>query len=444
MAISLRQMRSGAIWTVGTFGVSVIARFGTNVVLARLLAPEIFGIMVIVNSLRTAVEQITDVGIGQNIIYNRNGDAPNFQSTAWTLQAARGLLLFIVLVAFTVPLSYFFELPILVYILPVAGLACLISGLTSTAVFLLDRSLQFRKRNLFDLTLDVFGSVIHIVFAYLSPTVWALVWGFFTQSFARAASSHFLSGASHRFAFNKAYARQILTFGQWIFVSSLIYFASTNFDRLYLGKVAALSIVGTYGVARSISELSAMLVVRVGALVVFPIVSSASTSPRMTLRQHLAPLRFKSLLALAVPMAIGIALSDIVIKTLYDERYHDAAWMLPILMLGAWTFAVCSINESILLGLGKPSYGTMGNVVKLVGLVVGIPLAFSLQGVHGVVVVIAASELVRYFVLLLGQIREKITFALQDFLATLVLAALISVTEAARWYWGLPSVFHVF
>ena len=68
-------------------------RFATSVVMTRLLAPELFGIMVIFNSLKAGIELLTDVGIGQSIIYNRNAETSDFYNTAWTLAAIHGIIM---------------------------------------------------------------------------------------------------------------------------------------------------------------------------------------------------------------------------------------------------------------------------------------------------------------------------------------------------------------
>ena len=74
-------LTKGAIWTVVSFSIGNVIRLSTSIVLARLLAPELFGVMVIVFTLRTAVELLSDVGIGQNIIYNKSAEDPDFYTT---------------------------------------------------------------------------------------------------------------------------------------------------------------------------------------------------------------------------------------------------------------------------------------------------------------------------------------------------------------------------
>ena len=105
MKIPHVTVTKNAVWTVGTFGLLQCVRLATSVVLTRLLAPELFGIMVIFNSLKAGIELLTDVGIGQSIIYNRNAENPDFYNTAWTLAAIRGVILWIVACVVTVPVA---------------------------------------------------------------------------------------------------------------------------------------------------------------------------------------------------------------------------------------------------------------------------------------------------------------------------------------------------
>src|SRR4051794_18780341 len=101
-------MRSRAIWTVGAFGASFSMRLLSNVILSRLLSPSVFGVIVLVNTVRYGIELLTDVGIEQNIVHHRHGLEPKFFNTAWTLQIARGAALTLLFLVLTPILSDFF------------------------------------------------------------------------------------------------------------------------------------------------------------------------------------------------------------------------------------------------------------------------------------------------------------------------------------------------
>jgi O-antigen/teichoic acid export membrane protein len=443
MKISPLTIVKGVGWTIGAYGVGQFLRLVTNIALARLLAPELFGIMVIVNSLRTGIDLFSDVGIGQNIVQNKNADDPRFYNTAWTLQQIRGVLLWLVCLAAAAPLAHLYEAPILVLVLPVAALYFVFIGLTSVSVFLLQRRLQFAKLNVFDVILEFISAVAHVTLAFLNPTVWSLVFGGLIAAAARMIASYFLlPNLRQKLYISKQYAWQIFTFGKWIFISTIVYFLSTNFDRLYLGKVAPLAILGVYGIARTLSELLGTSILRLGSYVIFPLVASSSNVPRHYLRAQLASIRFIFLTIAALGVSLLVATADWLIEILYDERYQSAAWMLPLLIIGGWFSIICNINDATLLGLGKPIYGAVANIVKLTFLLIGLPLGFATHGILGAVMVVAAGDVCRYVPILAGQFRERLSFGVQDLVLTLIMFGLVGLWEWLRWTSGLSTSFH--
>jgi len=427
---------------MGAYGVSTMLRLATNIILARLLAPEIFGTMLIVYSLRTGIELISDIGIGQNLIQSKNAEDPDFYNTAWSLQLIRSFFLWAAFSAAAIPLAHFYQSPILIFVVPVTALGIIFAGLTSVSKSLLTKRMQFARLNLFDTTITFISSAAHVIFAWLSPTVWALVFGGLFGSLVSMISSYFLlRDVKQRFHISREFSLQIMHFGKWIFISSIVYFLSTYIDRLYLGKVVPLELLGIYGIARSISDLTGNLVLRLGSVVLFPFVASQSHVPRADLVRQLNPLRAKFLLLAGLGFSLFIATADLLIKVVYDERYHAATWILPVLILGSWFTVLATINESTLLGLGKPSYAAAANSLKLVFLLIGLSLGTISFGLLGGVVVVASADLCRYFPTFFGQIRERFSFGRQDLLMTLAVFLMAGLMEYVRWALGFGTSF---
>jgi O-antigen/teichoic acid export membrane protein len=443
MTTSIRALLKGTVWTIGAYGVSVVLRVATSIILARLLAPELFGTMLIVYSLRTGIELISDVGIGQNIVYNKNADKPEFYNTAWSLQLIRSIVLWLAFLAAAFPVSWFYQSPVLVYVLPVTGLSIVFAGFTSVSRSLLQKRLEIARLVTFEILIGgIIGSAGHILFAYLTPTIWALAIGGLIGPAASMIASYFLlPGVTQRFYISRTYAWEILHFGKWIFLSSIVYFLSSNFDRLYLAKVIPLELLGVYGISRAISELLGLLVMRVGSNVLFPFIASHSQIPRDGLRRELAPIRERFLLPAVFGFSVFAATADLAVRLLYDERYQAAAWMLPVLIIGSWFSIVANINESTLLGLGRPIYGAVSNGAKFAFLLIGLPLGVHLYGPFGGVMAVALADLCRYLPILVGQKRERFSFARQDLFNTLAVFSLIGFWEWLRWEGGFGTSF---
>lgn len=439
----------GAIWTIGAFGTGQLIRFATNVFLARLLAPELFGVMQIVYSLRTAMELISDVGLGQNIIYNSNANEPDFYNTAWTLQVIRGVLLWILSCAAAIPAARFFHSPVLALVIPISTFTIVLGSLSSASRFLLQKRMKYHILVTFETIVALCSSGAQIVLAYFSPTIWALVFGTLIGTATATIGSHFLlKDVKHKLAISKRYAQQIFRFGKWIFASSIIYFLSTNFDRLYLAKVVSFQVLGVYGIARSIAELISLLILRLGNSVIFPFIASHSQVPTNELRAQLSPIRMKFLCAASFVFSLLAAIADSAIGILYDQRYQAAAWMLPVLLIGAWFAILCNLNEATLLGLGKPSYSAVANGAKFGFLLVGLTISVPRFGISGGVMVVAVSDLFRYLPIFVGQIRNRFSFGAQDFLASLLVFALFGFFEWVRYTLGygtsIPNLFRYF
>ena len=199
------------------------------------------------------------------------------------------------------------------------------------------KRLQIAKLNAFDTIVSFVSSAVYILSAYLSPTIWALVLGGLFSSAATMIGSHFLlPDVRQRFYISKRYSLEILNFGKWIFVASIVYFLSMNFDRLYLGKVIPLELLGVYGIARTFSDLSSMLVLSLGHTVLFPFISSHIQELRATLRERVGSICTKFLLVAAVGISLFVTSADWIIKILYDQRYQAAGWMMPVLIIGSW------------------------------------------------------------------------------------------------------------
>lgn len=452
MTISIQFLLKNTVLTVGAYGLSQALRLITNIILARLLAPELFGIMLIVTSLRSGIELMSDVGIGQNIVYHRNANDPDFYNTAWTLQATRSVGIWVLASIIAVPLAHFYHTPVLMFAVPLAAFSSVLSGFSSISISLLQKRLQVAKISAFDLITHVIGLITLISFAYLSRTIWALIFGGLFGSVISMIASYFvLPEVRPRFHLSKQFTVEILHFGKWIFISSIVYFLSTNFDRLYLAKIVSLDLLGVYGIARSISEVLGTTVIRFGSFVLFPFIASHAQMPRKDLRQELLPIRAKFLVVAGLGFALVATVADLPIKILYDARYQAAAWMLPLLIIGSWFSLLANVNKSTLLGLGKPSYTAIGNTSKFLFLLIGLPLSVTNFGLFGGIVVVLSSDLFRYFPILLGQRREHFSFGVQDLSVTLASFLLIGLLEWLRWLCGfgysfesLPSGFSTF
>jgi len=431
----------GAAWTVFGYGFSQGVRLVGNLVLTRLLVPELFGLMALIQTFITGLNLFSDVGIGPSIIQNKRGEDPEFYNTAWTLQVIRGFGLWLCCLIIAWPIAKVYNNWQFIWLIPVVGLTTIISGFNSTALFVLNRRIALGKLTIFELGIQFISLTVMIVWAALSPTIWALVGGNLVSTFLKMAYSHWLISEQHNYlTWNKQASQELFSFGRWIFVSTAMTFLANQADKLILGKLFSLEMLGVYTIAFVFANLPQQIVSRLGNKLIFPLVSQYTNLPREILREKILKKRKLMLLGLACLLIVLVSFGDIIIRTLYDERYTQATWMLPILALGIWPFILSNSINPLLLAIGKPLYSAYGNSLKLIYMIIGLPVAFSLGGVLGAIIIVAFNDFPFYGVITYGAWREKLVMVRQDIQTSLLLSVLITVVCTVRYLlgFGLP------
>lgn len=441
-------MRVG--WTTIGYGGTQVVRFGTNLVLTRLLAPELFGLMVLLTSLRLGLELLTDVGITQNVIANRNARNPDFYNTAWTLQLLRAALLCLLPLAFMPFAEIVYPGINFAEILPYLSVMIIVMGLHSVGLHLAAKELQTSRVAVYELSSSIAGSAVTILTVWLQRDIYGLLYGnILSIGIASAFTYWLVPGLRLRLKLVKAHVHEIVGFGKWIFISSVAFFLATNFDRLVLAKYVSLASLGLYGLARSLADIFGQLGSKLGSAIIFPSVAAMDLEGR-EVRHRIANHRLSFIVFACVVTAALIASAELIVGLLYDERYRGAAAVLPVAAIAVWFGIINTLNENVLLGLRKAQYLASGNIAKFVALVATLPFAVSTFGIVGAAWATVVSELCRYAVLSFGEARVGIGFKRQDLLLTAVLAflalglhsILIQVGFANAWVdWRAPYTF---
>jgi len=437
---SLKKLAiQGTLWIFIGYALSQGVRFVGNVILTRLLSPELFGLMTIVNIFLIGLQLFSDVGIGPSIIQNKRGEEEEFRNTAWTIQVIRGCFLWVGCLIIAYPVAAVYEEPQLRWLIPFAGLTTIVGGLNSSSIFILERHVETRKLTLFRVISQIAGVAITIIFALVSPTILALAAGGVIGSAITMLLSHFLIPENRpRLTWNVEAKKEIFSFGRWIFIATAMNFLSSQSDRLILGKLLNLSQLGVYTIAFTLADMPRQIMTKISNGIIFPIVAQRKDIPRRELREKVLSQRRLLLLGLAVFVAFLAGLGDILISLLYDERYEDATWMMTVLAIGIWPFVLFNTTVPILLAIGRPGYAAIAKFTRFISISIGIIVGFNLFGMAGSIFVLAFSDLPLYLVNQYGLWKENLTCYRQDFLTTLVFVSLLAFLFSIRMLIGYP------
>ena len=93
-------------WVVAGYALSQAIRFGANLVMTRLLVPEMFGVMAIAMMVMYALALFSDLGLRQSIVQSRRGGDAAFLNTAWAVQIGRGFVIWGAALALALGLAF--------------------------------------------------------------------------------------------------------------------------------------------------------------------------------------------------------------------------------------------------------------------------------------------------------------------------------------------------
>jgi O-antigen/teichoic acid export membrane protein len=433
-SLSAKATRASAI-TLSSFIGAQMLRLGGNLVLTRLLFEEAFGLMALVYVFMTGLQLFSDVGIGPSLIQSKRGEEPAFQDTAFTLQAGRGVVLFVIACAAAAPYAMAYGAPELRTLLPATAVSALLAGLISTNLHTLNRKLSMTRLAIVELVSQAAALVAMIAYAWYSRSVWALVCGALTLNFVNMVLSHsILPGRRNRFGWDKSCARELFTFGRWIFLSTALSFLAAQSDRLIFGKLITLRELGIYNIAIMMASLPATGLARLSNSVIFPVFSQLFQRGENVDRAF-RDVRKPLMLVGGFLVSALIAGGPVLIELLYDERFHEAGWMLQLLGVGSWFGFLEYTIMAGLLAAGRTKWIAAGAGARLIGIGVLIPGGFMLGGFPGALIGYAGSDVIRLIVSMLGAGRLGIRSWSQDFFMTFVVAV-----AAAVGHWASQQV----
>lgn len=386
-AANSHEIRQGFWLIFGLVGTQSIRLIG-NLILTRMLVPEAFGLVALSLAVITGFNMLSDVGIRNSVIKSDRADDPAFMETVWTLQFLRGLVLMVCLWLLAWPISLFYQEEVLLPVLLVMGCSLLFEGSKSVALFVYDKRLHLKRQVLVDTAFQLVGVVIMIAFASVIPSVWALVLGhLITGLLSLLASYLWFHGHHSKFRIEKEAARDILSFGKWIFLSSIIGYLALHGDKLIIGFWTSPRELGVYSIAVVFSGLVSMLAAQFSGRMLDALFKQYLDAGRLNMiekvRWQLNGLYLLGCLALAW-------LGDWIIRILYDDRYLEAGWMLQLLALRSFALCLNTTITPFLLARGdsfsQMKYQTVSTIALVLGMLAGAQLGiFGLLAAYAVV-----------------------------------------------------------
>lgn len=380
----------GASFVLMGIALRTLLTIGSMSILARLLTPSDFGYIAMAVVVTELAGLLGGFGFTNILIQQRVITRLQIDTVFWA-SATVGLLLACVVFCLSYPAAWFYNDPLTGRLLRVMCIPFIINGCTNVHEAVIARLLRFKTEfyiQILNLTVRAFSA---IAFAYLGFGVWSLVAGPLVASVASLALYVIAVPYIPRFRFHVAYISSTWRTSGSYFSNGLLYYISTNFDLILIGRSLGANSLGYYQNARSLTDEVRARIAMPLQRVLFP-AFSAIQSERQRLQQSV--MRSGRLLAaVIIPLGIGLsAVSSELVPVIYGDKWLA---MTPILSLfglssayrGSTAIAFPLFNSQNRVGLAF-KYHAFGTTLMILGVVLTLP-----HGIVAVSVAVALSSL---------------------------------------------------
>ncbi len=345
-----KTMHGALVSTVGQ-GASFVLRIGSMMVLARLLAPEDFGLVAMVIACTGFLDLFRDFGLSMAAV-QRMSVSREQHSTLFWINLAVGVLL-AALCAVTAPiLVAFYHEPRLFWIGMVIGLGFIFNGAAAQHRAILQRDMRFTVLTALDVISLIGSTAVGVAMAAAGQGYWSLVAMNICPSAMGAAgvwaAARWIPGLPRM----GTEVRSMLGFGTTVTLDGIITFITYNADKVLLGRFWGSQALGIYGRAYQLVNIPTANLNSTISLVVFPALSRLQNDPER-LRSYFLK-GYGLFLSLVMPITMGCALgADDIVHVFLGPRWAAAAPVVRLLAPTILTFGLLNPLSWLLLSTGR-------------------------------------------------------------------------------------------
>jgi teichuronic acid exporter len=404
-------------------------QFILQIVLARLLLPEQFGIIAIVTVFITISNIFVQSGFNTALIQKKDADDTDFSSVFY-LSLFVAILQYIILYT-TVPyIAAFYHEPQLIPVLRVLAVTLFLGAINSVQNAVISRKMDFKK-----LFFSSFGSIIisgtvGIVLAYAKFNVWALVAQQITQQLLVTVILWFTVKWRPKLLFSFKSVKRLFSYGWKLVVSSLVDTLYMNLDSLIIGKMYSSDMLAFFNRGKQFPALIVSNINGTIKSVMLPAIASQQDNRiavKNMVRRSIVTSTF-----LIFPMMVGLAtFAEPLVKILLTEKWISTVPYLQIYCAIYALWPIHTANLQAINALGRSDiYLKLEIIKKIIGLaILGVTVFW---GLSAIALGVLASGIISTFInaypnlkLLNYSYKEQIKDILPSLMLSLIMGIVI-------------------
>ena len=424
-------------WSALSTGSRFVLQLVAQVILARTLGPEAYGVFAIGMVVLTFANFVSGFGFSWSLLQRAEVSDDDIRF-AWTWQLIVGIATMVALYFLAPWLAHYFREARAQSVIEWLSLACLLSAAASPATYLLQRDLDFRTVGLIQVGSYAAGYVaVGVPMALLGWGTASLVAAWLVQCGVVFVASYIAKPHRVLPLFWYPDASAALNTGRAVFLTNVVNWVLNNLDRILIARLLNAHALGLYNVAYNLATQPNALLL--GALQPAFLAAGARLQNELQRLGRAYQQMLGAILVLTVPAFVFLALiSTDIVRILYGQQWIEAGWVLGILFLAMPAYVIWGISTPVLWNAGRKHY-EFALQIPVIGLgLIGFYF-FASQGIR-VAATIAAAMLVLRAIVMAGAAFQALKLSPTTLLPDAVRALLLAAVCAACVLTGKEAV----
>lgn len=321
------KVLKGSAFLTGGEILSQACTFIRNIILARILTKEDFGIAATFLLTVQLFELASKMSVGTLVIQSKDGEDPELLNSAHSFQAALSFFSALVIFLAARPVAMWFEIPETTWAFQLLAVVPLGRGFMHLDIQRMERDMHFLP------VVCVFTVPQVIVTLAAWPlAIWlgdyrALLFIMLGRWAMSLVGSHVLAKQPFRYGFSRKYFRSIAGFGWPLLINGFFMFVIFQGDRALVGRAYTMADLGLYSVAATLAIMPGLMVLKVVGGITLPLLSRTQDNVAAFREEYSAVAQFLALFGMlfAVPLVIA---GEGIVLLLYDTKYAGAGAIL--------------------------------------------------------------------------------------------------------------------
>lgn len=365
--------------------------FVSNLILARLLMPEDFGCIAMLQVFLAIADIIVHGGFGTALIQKKSPTHVDYASVFY-INLAISVALYGVLFLVAPAIARFYSMPLLCVVLRVEAIELIINSFTVVQLSILKKNLQFKALAVRNILSSVFGLTACIVCAFYGLGVWSLVVNAIVNRIIGTLLLWKASTWRPSLEFSWVSVKELFGFGGFMMLSSIISTIYNELQSLLVGKFYSAADLGYVNQAKKLESIPSGALSSVVTQVSFPVFSKLQDNVealKYGLKKNIKAIQYINL----PMMLLLIVIAEPLIELLYGERWLASIPYFQILCVSRLLGVIVPLNMSIISAKGKGKQYLITQLIKCGFSIIVIVLSVH----HGIYALMIALALIPFF-----------------------------------------------